>query len=235
MALRIGLLKSAIVLNNSTLNSLIKNFSVMVFLPMAYYCIISLVEIDAIRYRKLKDSNKTDFMSWLTVNKSLRSYKFPIIKIIVAVITVAALGIASWNLDVENEMLTYSVRFVGLVLMFTSFVCIGIAFLEIEEINKRKRKSSRKKKAKPQGKLYRINQLIELLDKNDIIEIVIQLNDTDIKIGTSSDMTRSGKFFDKKYFIDECEYITLDEFKIAFSKICSQNEVLVRYIDDVKV
>ena len=93
------------------------------------------------------------------------------------------------------------------------------------------------KKAKTK-KLFAANfsaeEIIRLADENDIIEIKIKANNGILKIGTSSDNKNgSEKFFDKRFFIGDKEFLNKEDFAEKLFALSNGGEVAVVSIDGI--
>ena len=86
------------------------------------------------------------------------------------------------------------------------------------------------------GKTFKMEYVISLVEKNDIVEIEIKTQGQVIRIGASSDCKQgSSVFFDKRFYIGEEEYETLDLFEKALSHYAANGELRVITIDGIKV
>ena len=94
---------------------------------------------------------------------------------------------------------------------------ILIASAELTFVADAKEKMKKKKagsttKTKPMN----IGEVMDLLKSNDIIEISILVDKNVMFIGASSDSNRrTGKFFDKQYYIDDAVYTSAEELQNA--------------------
>ena len=75
--------------------------------------------------------------------------------------------------------------------------------------------------------------IMKLLSENDILELELLHNGAVLKIGVSSDYDhrRKPEFFDKRYYIEETEYLSPAEFSCAFASLSTQTMLTVLRID----
>lgn len=80
-----------------------------------------------------------------------------------------------------------------------------------------------------------MSALMKLMAQNDILEIELLIDGKVIKIGVSSDYDhrRTPAYFDKRYYLDEEEYLTPDEFSRSFAALTTETIVTVLRIDGV--
>ena len=80
-----------------------------------------------------------------------------------------------------------------------------------------------------------MSALMKLMAQNDILEIELLIEGKVVKIGVSSDYDhrRTPAYFDKRYYIDEEEYLTPDEFSHSFAALTTETIVTVLRIDGV--
>lgn len=180
-------------------------------------------------------------MSLFTPRKDLKTPCLPIIKIIICIIIIV-LSI------VRREFYSFfNIEFEGFlnILEASIFLCIGIidiwiiymSFIEIYFICENRAVIKEKDIGKSlKGEMYLLSQIVLLLDKNDIIEIMIKAGEKIVYIGVSSDCkVGSSKFFDKRFYIEDIEYDNMELF-IEKLKSYSENEYInVLTIDDIRV
>ena len=95
---------------------------------------------------------------------------------------------------------------------------------------------------------YEISRIINLIKKEDVIDIQILVDGKIIYIGAASDCTRSGEFFDKIYYISpqeydedlgsghngQMEFSTIEEFQNGVMQYAPDGMIRVYLIDDEK-
>lgn len=86
-----------------------------------------------------------------------------------------------------------------------------------------------------QSEKIAMSALMKLMEENDILEIKLLLNEKVVRIGVSSDFDHRRKpdFFDKRYYIDDQEYLSPAAFSSAFSQLSSPIMQTVLLIDGV--
>ena len=152
-------------------------------------------------------------MLFLKCNERIKTYKFPIFKIVLSVIIVALLIFRGhiFSLEIDNTFLNITER-VGCALLGMYFIlCICVSCAEILLLHERRQKENiNVENATQRAKTYEIEQVLSLLESNDIIEIIILSNKKAIELGASSDsINGKSALFDKKYYIGNEKDVTL--------------------------
>lgn len=171
------------------------------------------------------------------VDTSLNSYTYPIVKIIVF-LSLIVLGInrnqicqIHYSSSTLEEIISILFGAAGVASIF----CIYIAVAEIiytSENRENMTKLSAMQSAK--GKLYPINTIVSLINRNDIIEIRIAFQGEAIVIGASSDCKAgSTRFYDKHFYIGKQEYEKIDDFVLALPSYSENEGIFVLSIDGV--
>ncbi len=78
-----------------------------------------------------------------------------------------------------------------------------------------------------------VKKIETILNENDIIELIIKSDKEVIRIGSSSCLDRFNDFSDKKYYINDSEYDTIDEFTEELKKIYPGGRVTICSIDGI--
>ena len=111
-----------------------------------------------------------------------------------------------------------------------------VSIIEICDVFEKRHSEKLKNLGVPhyESKSYSFNKIIKALEREDIMDFVIKVDDSEIKIGVSSDCNSfGGKLFDKQYYIGETEYVNITEFREALSKVNrNANTIEVISIDD---
>lgn len=168
-------------------------------------------------------------MDVLKVNDKLKTYHYPIVKIIIAVLLITILILRNYFIHVNNKLLSGIVAFVCMIIVLASVLCIYISIAEIININERRELGNLKHLDidKTMYYTYDFEKVVCLIYNNDIIDIVIINSNSISRIGSSSNYNKSnGKFFDKAYYIDETEYPTIEQFESAFHEIWGNKETI---------
>ncbi len=174
-------------------------------------------------------------------NLNLKSYKYPIIKIIVSVIIIPVALFRDQIFGVTDKTVSTVLSFIFIPLCIGALFCIGISGseliivsdnLELEKKELDKKKYSKKLKYQP----YSIDKIISMVTQNDIIDIEILLENKVVKIGASSDCERrTGAFFDKVYYIADAEYKQVEDFHMELERTSKEGVFPVISIDGVRV
>ena len=82
---------------------------------------------------------------------------------------------------------------------------------------------------------FDLERVINLVKENDIIEFEIKSTGGIIKVGSSSDCkVGDSVFFDKRFYIEENEYLTSEEFETEILRHTVDGKLYVISIDGVK-
>ncbi|MBE6608151.1 MAG: hypothetical protein E7633_06330 [Ruminococcaceae bacterium] len=167
---------------------------------------------------------------------NLKSYRYPIIKIIVSVIIIPVAILRNQIFGVTDKTVSTILSFIFIPLGLGAIFCIGISGSELiivsDNLDLEKKKYSKKLKHQP----YSIDKIIFMVTQNDIIEIEILLENKIVKIGASSDCNRrTGAFFDKVYYIADTEYRNVEDFCVELEGTSKEGVFLVVSIDGVCV
>lgn len=169
-------------------------------------------------------------MNPLICNDNIKSYKYPIIKIIISIILIVILINRSIFFCINNAILKTVVAIACAVLVVIGVLSIYISFNEIILLyEKRHEESIDMREILIRAKKFSVEDIIKLLKSNDIIEIKVICNNELIRIGTSSDCrVDSFEFFDKSYYINDKEFKTVKDVQVyIIENIGSQNILVV--------
>ncbi len=170
------------------------------------------------------------------VQKKLKSYKYPILKIIVCVIILLMIFLRYKLFYLENEIINKVVTSLCFVLTLCGIFCIYISVIEISNLYTERKKQNRKVVSNDECRPISFQDIIELLEQNDIIEIEIKVGNEILKIGSSSDCDGpAGEFFDKLYYIEKNDYKDINRFRNELLEFQTNMELMVISIDGVKV
>ncbi len=179
-------------------------------------------------------------MSLFTPRKDLRTPRFPIIKIIISIIIILL------SINRREFYSFFNIEFEGIlnILETIIFLIVGVidiwviymSLIEIYYIYENRAEIKESEIAKSlKGKMYLLNEIVLLLDKNDIIEIKIKAGEKIIKIGSSSDCKAgSNKFFDKRFYIESEEYNNIEKFLEKIKIYAKDGKVNVIFIDGIQ-
>ena len=169
-----------------------------------------------------------------SLQTNLKNYTYPVIKIIVSLSIIIFSIFRSKIFSISSTPIKISISVVCFALSIASILCIYIAVPELYYVWKNRRTK------KPNNKIelavpFSLSRVVDLAKENDIIEFIIQANNSVIKIGTSSDCKAgSSKFFDKRFYIENEEYLTLEEFEKALIQYAIEDNLSVVTIDGIK-
>lgn len=175
-------------------------------------------------------------MKWniFKCSEKIRSYTYPVIKIVLCVLLIIFLVNRNHFFVIHSSVWEIVVRIICFQIVILTVLCIYTSAAEMVLLHERRTAAAAS--ALPEGRDYRIDELVSVLESNDILEITAAADGKVIRFGASSDC-RSGdaRFFDKSYYIDDKADIGIGEVKQAL-KHCTDNDLIhVLTIDDIPV
>lgn len=169
---------------------------------------------------------------------NLKSYKFPILKIIISVLIIVILIFRYRFFNITNKPFQIIISIIAFVVTIFSILCIYISVAEMMNVHENRKNESLSNSIidKSMCASKSIDEIIDLAHKNDIVQFVIVTEKCTVRAGASSDYTHSkGIFFDKLYYINETEYKQIEDFKNALATLASKGMLLVYSIDDIVI
>ena len=180
-------------------------------------------------------------MSLFTPRKNLKTPIFSVIKIIVSIIIILLSILRKrfysfLNIEIEG-IFNILEKIIFLLIAVINIWIIYMAFIEIYYIYENGAEIKEKEIGQSlKGKLYLLDEIVLLLDKNDIIEIKIKADGKIIRIGSSSDCKAgSNKFFDKRFYIENNEYKNIETFINKIKSYVKDGKINVIFIDGIPV
>ena len=147
------------------------------------------------------------------VNSEIRSYTYPAIKISLCLVVILVLMNRNRLFSLEDKRGAIATTVLALVLAMGCVFCIYIAIAEIVELHDR-RVDNQGIVGEVVIKQYPTENLMKLIEKEDILEVEIKVQEEIVKIGCKSDNKWStNDFFDKVYYCDDAEYETIEAFR----------------------
>lgn len=170
-------------------------------------------------------------------NENLKSYTYPIVKILICVVIILIIINSNKFIPVnENNVLIESfIRIISVGFVISSIMCIYISASEMILIHENRFKKNISLRSGVQNsKEYSFDELVNLVEKSDIIEIEIFVNNNLIEIGSSSNSNNyDSKFFDKLYYIDKNEFVDINDFKVSLIPYSKNGKISVTAIDGI--
>lgn len=174
-------------------------------------------------------------MNPFVMNTNIKTYTYPIIKIIVSVIIILIAIFRNKILDITSDTIKTltSVLSVMICILCVYFIYISIA--EIVYVYDIKTANNEIQQIENIDiKECSFDEIVGLVYKNDIIEIKVFSKNEVIKIGSSSNYNYSkNEYFDKEYFINQNIYKSFEEFYFEFFKYSIDGKIYVISIDGV--
>lgn len=170
------------------------------------------------------------------VNESLKSYTYPIVKLLICIIIIVIFICRGQIIHTDSKTIK---AIIGVCCTIAGIICIYCGYISIFEIfqvhENRSAISTISNYTINDSKPYMIDEVVTIVETNDIIEIQIIVNNSIVVIGSSSDCKAgSSKFFDKLYFIDKEKFSNIEEFKDYLSQYSINLKLSVILIDGIK-
>ena len=168
------------------------------------------------------------------INKELTSYTYPIIKLIICIIFIALLCLRG-DLFPLSRTATAIIGWVALAPALFGIYCIYISVFELFKVHENRKKAKRNPSALPTKSVDQ-QEILRLVRENDIVEIEALHNKQIVHLGTSAEShAGSSRFFNKRFYIDDREYLTEEEFIQAIAPYLDHRETVQVYtIDGLK-
>ena len=171
------------------------------------------------------------------------SYWHPILKLAIGILLAILAGSREKIFSIfgittiSTEAAILSSSFHAFLYIISTYLLV-IPFSDFITVSENREKA-RKKKAPPQEAQCvekTFDEIIQLAEKNDIIEIEIVSGGKLLTIGTSSDTDKPfGNMIDKKYYVEKCEYDKIEDFSEAINPLFKDGVVLVYSIDGIRL
>ena len=164
----------------------------------------------------------------------LCSYKYPLFKIIVGLALVLACINRDELFQITNKSLSLIIAIMCTIVVLASVLCIYISIGELAYVYTDRHKTN---KAPNQAELRQVSveEIINMLDNNPIIDLEILMNKAILKVGSSADCKYSSAvFFDKRFYLNNTEYLTIEEFHNALIHHKQDESIYLLSIDGDK-
>ena len=163
---------------------------------------------------------------------NLTNYTYPLTKIAVSILIILFSIFRKSLFVISSKPLNFLVTLICFVATLASILCVYIAIPELFYVWKNKKA---KRKGFYNTTPFDFERVINIVKENDIIEFEIKSTGGIIKVGSSSDC-KSGDsvFFDKRFYIEQNEYLTAEEFETNLLQYGTDGKINVIAIDGVK-
>ncbi len=165
------------------------------------------------------------------MKKSSNKKKKIIILIVTIVLSVSLLILlinrkALFGLPDNSDIIIFNILsgIIGIACIFAAVISAVRLFGYIEKTPKKK---------KTYGvTVFSFNEIIKIVEKSDIVEIVAGSDDTTVTFGTASESKADSKLYNKQFYINNTFYSEITDFKNELKKYCKNEEFQVVCIDD---
>ena len=180
-------------------------------------------------------------MKWFEIDENIKSYTPPVLKAVLSVLSIVLLVLSfplTRHISENHPFVGIVIRIVNVAIVLISVLRIYLSFGEVlllaERREEAKKANLNTKVAATKGKNVSVDSIISLLESNDVIEIWIVAKNQNIKLGASSDSKQgSSKFFDKAFYIDDNDNVTIEDLRKALDNYSVEGKVCVFEIDGV--
>ena len=171
----------------------------------------------------------------LSFNENIQTYSYPILKMLVCGLLIATLICRKNFLPDLPRVWNIITTIISFVIGILSMLCFEIAVAEIISLSERREKIKKNAGAPACALQVTVENIVSLAKKNDIIEFCILVNNRHILLGTSANSKQgSSHFFDKHYYVDDKEFLTLEEFTQLLIEFSTDGTLCVIEIDGTK-
>lgn len=172
----------------------------------------------------------------IETNKMLKEKRFKVLFWIGCVLlNLITLG---WSIFLEQK-LSISLPILYIFTLFAIFPLflltkIIVSVTELCEVCEEKKQLNNKKSV---GKMFTIDEIINILTREDIIEFKQKKDGKLIKFGVSSDFDKTkSTFYDKRYYIQNKEYFDIYDMKKRLLELSDDGKnVLIHFLDDISI
>ena len=169
-------------------------------------------------------------MKIYTLQTHLKSYKYPLTKIVVCMVLIFFSIYRDSFVFTKTKLLDVIVTIIAVIVVIASILCLYIAIGELFYVYVNKKTTSKKILRSP--RLFSIQEVCKLTIENDIVEIIALKDNNIIKLGSSSKCKHTDwNFYDKKFYINDIEYDYYDIFECALNELFLDKIVPVIEID----
>lgn len=168
-------------------------------------------------------------------NEHLKSYTIPIIKIISCALLIIFLINRNHFFLIQHPVWKIVVGIICVQIMILAVLCTYVSVAEMILLSERRSASKADHIALlSSGRDYRIDEVVQLLETNDIIEIAIIARGKVIRLGASSDChPGDAHFFDKSYYIGSKTEADIKEIRQELKKLADNDVIHMLTIDDI--
>ena len=168
------------------------------------------------------------------LQRNLTNYTYPLTKIVVSILIILFSVFRKSLFVISSKPLNFFVTLFCFVATLASILCIYISIPELFYVWKNK-KAKQERVEFIITTPFDLERVINLVKENDIIEFEIKSTGGIIKVGSSSDCkVGDSVFFDKRFYIEENEYLTSEEFETEILWHTVDGKLNVISIDGVK-
>ena len=165
---------------------------------------------------------------------NLTNYTYPLTKTVVSILIILFSIFRKSLFVISSKPLNFFVTLFCFVATLASILCIYISIPELFYVWKNK-KAKQERVEFITTTPFDLERVINLVKENDIIEFEIKSTGGIIKVGSSSDCkVGDSVFFDKRFYIEENEYLTSEEFESSLLQHSTDGKINVIAIDGVK-
>ncbi len=155
------------------------------------------------------------------VNTEIKNYTYPVVKIVLCLVVLLILLNRRKIFSLEETVVTHLITVFAFVISVVCIFCIYISVAEIVELYDRRAENQININTVA-TKQYPVETILNLIEKEDVLDVAIKVQKDIIKIGCTSDNNWSTNvFFDKIYYCNETQYESIEAFRDAINTYAS--------------
>ena len=173
-------------------------------------------------------------MRLFEVRANEQSYRYSLMRIVVGVMLIALCIFRGEIISNASMWLNVILTGISFVICICSILCIYISVGECIHVyeNRRRGRGNRKNET---TKIMTIEEIEKIVSCEDIVEFEVELGKRTAVIGASSECAKNGFVFtDKRFFIDDQEFDTIEAFVSELFHRFPEGIISVLYIDGLK-
>lgn len=163
----------------------------------------------------------------------IETYTYSMIKTAISILIIIILCNRGEIISISNKLGNILITIISLVIGVACIWCIYMSVDEMTELHDR-RVAAKRDVAKLNVKEYTVDEIVEIVEREDVAEIEIRVDNKIINIGAASDTKPSSSvFFDKCYFCEKQEYEAIEDFRNAIIPYSNDGVIEVVSIDGI--
>ena len=173
-------------------------------------------------------------MRLFEVRANEQLYRYSLMRVAVSVILIGLCIFRGEIVSSESMWLNVILTGISFVICICSILCIYISIGECIHVHENRRRERGKQKNET-AKIMTIEEIEKIVSCEDIVEFEVELGKRIAVIGASSEYAKNGFIFtDKRFFIDDQEFDTIEAFVAELFHRFPEGKISVLYMDGLK-